>query len=78
MFVQRALGFTFSPSSTSPRLFKMSRRLAIADTVRFNFRAIEGLSIFESISARSCASSAGIHGRPAGRGPCFILTSRCA
>jgi len=38
---------TFSPSSTSRRLFKMSRRLAIADTVRFNFRAIEGLSIFE-------------------------------
>jgi hypothetical protein len=37
----------------------MDRRLAIADTVRFNFRAIEDLSIFESSSARSCASSAG-------------------
>jgi hypothetical protein len=67
--------FAFSPLSTSPRLFKMDRRLAIADTVRFNFRAIEGLSIFESSSARSCESSAGVHGWLAGRGPRFILLS---
>ena len=71
----RAHFFTFTPISTIPRLFKMSRRLAIADTVRFNFRAIEGLSIFDSSSARSCASSAGIHGWLAGRGPRFILPS---
>jgi hypothetical protein len=76
--ISRSYFFAFSPSSTSPRLFKMSRRLAIADTVRFNFRAIEGLSIFESSSARSCASSAGVHGRLAGRGPSFISPSPSA
>jgi len=54
----------------------MDRRLAIANTVRFNFRAIEGLSIFESSSARSCASSAGVlvGQRGAGLGSfCFHL-----
>src|SRR4029077_13550971 len=49
------------PISTSRRLLKMDRRLAIADTVRFNFRAIMALSNFESSSDRSCASSAGVH-----------------
>src|ERR1700730_14592196 len=48
------------PISTSRRLLKMDRRLAIADTVRFNFRAIESLSVFESSSAS--ASSAGLWG----------------
>jgi hypothetical protein len=64
--------------STRRRLSKMTRRLAIADTVRFNFRAIEALSIFESSNARSCASSAGVHGWPAGRGPSLISLSPSA
>jgi len=51
--------FAFSPSSTGRRLFKMVRRLAIADTVRSNFGAMEAMSIFESVIAKSCASSAG-------------------
>ena len=64
--------------STSRRLFKMALRLRMAGTVRFNFRAIKTLSIFESNSAKSCASSAGVHGRPLGRGPSFILLSPSA
>jgi len=51
----------------------MALRLRMAGTVRFNFRAIKALSIFESNSANSCVSSAGVHGRPLGRGPSFIL-----
>src|SRR5258708_20940651 len=56
----------------------MALRLRMAGTVRFNFRAIKALSIFESNSANSCASSAGVHGRPLGRGPSFILLSPSA
>ena len=56
----------------------MALRLRITGTVRFNFRAIRALSIFESNSANSCASSAGVHGRPLGRGPSFILLSPSA
>jgi len=74
----RHFPFAFSPSSTRRRFFKMDRCLAIADTVRFNFRAIDGLSIFESSSARSCASSAGVHRRPVGRGPIIISPSPSA
>ena len=40
------------------RLFKVRLRLPMADTVRFNFRAIKALSIFESSNVKSCASSA--------------------
>jgi hypothetical protein len=69
------LDFTFSPSSTCRRLFKMTRRLRMAGTVRFSFRAIEAPSIFESSSARSYSSSARVHGWPAGRGPSFISLS---
>jgi hypothetical protein len=47
-------------------------RLVIADTVRFNFRAIKTLSVFEASSAKSCASSAGVHRRPWGSGPFLI------
>jgi hypothetical protein len=54
------------------------RRMVVALTVRFSFRAIEGLSIFDSSSAKSCASSAGVHGRPLGRGPSFISLSPSA
>jgi hypothetical protein len=36
--------------------------MVIAATVRFSFRAIKGLSIFDSSNAKSCASSAGVHG----------------
>jgi hypothetical protein len=65
--------FAFSPSSTSRRLFKMVLRLRMAGTVRFNSQAITAISIFESSSAKNCASSAGVHARLAGRGPSFIL-----
>jgi hypothetical protein len=47
------------------------RRAVIAMTVRFSFRAIK-ISIFEFSSAKSCASSSSVHGRPLGRGPSFI------
>jgi hypothetical protein len=50
-------------------------RVCMAETVRFNFLAIEGLSILESSNAKSCASSSGVHSRPLGRGPVFILLS---
>ena len=39
--------FAFSPNSARRRSFKMALRLLMADTVRFNFRAIKVLSIFE-------------------------------
>jgi hypothetical protein len=38
-------------------------RVVMAMMVRFSFRAIEAVSIFEFSSAKSCASSAGVHGR---------------
>ena len=41
-------------------------RVRMAPSVRFSFRAIEGLSIFEFISAKSCSSSAGNQGLPLG------------
>jgi hypothetical protein len=47
----------------------------MATTVRFSFRAIKGLSIFDSSNAKSCASSSGVHGRLMGRGPRFISLS---
>jgi hypothetical protein len=47
-------------------------RVVMAMTVRFSFRAIKGLSIFDSSNAKSCASSWGVHGRPMGRGPSLI------
>jgi hypothetical protein len=50
-------------------------RALMAMTVHFSFRAIKGLSIFDSSNAKSCASSAGVHGRPLGRGPSFIAAS---
>jgi hypothetical protein len=53
-------------------------RVVIATTVRFSFRAIKGLSIFDSSNAKSRASSSGVHGRPLGRGPSFILFSLSA
>jgi hypothetical protein len=49
------------PPRSNWRLLKMDRRLAIAETVRFNFRAIKALPIFKSSSAKSCASSAGVY-----------------
>jgi hypothetical protein len=67
--------FAFSPSSTRRRLFRVRLRVRMANTVRFNFRAIKALSIFKSSNAKSCASSGGVHGRLAGRGPSFILLS---
>jgi hypothetical protein len=45
----------------------------MAPTVRFSFRAIKGLSIFDSSNAKSCASSSGVHGRLMGRGPSLIV-----
>jgi hypothetical protein len=50
-------------------------RVVMAMMVRFSFRAIEAVSIFEFSSAKSCASSAGVHGRPLGLGPSFIFIS---
>src|SRR5258706_8477158 len=50
----------------------------MAGTVRFSFRAINGLSMSDASNAKSCASSAGVHGRPLGRGPSFILLSPSA
>jgi hypothetical protein len=47
-------------------------RVVMAMMVRFSFRAIEAVSIFEFSSAKSCASCSGVHGRPLGRGPSFI------
>jgi len=54
---------------------RMVTRACMAETVRFNFRAIEGLSILEFSNKRSFASSSGVHSRPLGRGPVFILLS---
>jgi hypothetical protein len=42
---------------------RTTRRVVMAPTVRFSFRAIKALSIFDSSNAKSCASSAGVHGR---------------
>jgi hypothetical protein len=50
----RAHFFAFSPISTRRRLFKMTRRLAIADTVRFNFWATK-LCPFSSRAAPEVA-----------------------
>src|SRR5213078_1440865 len=47
----------------------------MACTDRFSFRAIDGLSRPDASNAKSCASSAGVHGRPVGRGPSFIWLS---
>src|SRR4029453_269748 len=44
----------------------------MACTDRFSFRAIDSLSRPDASNAKSCASSAGVHGRPVGRGPSFI------
>jgi hypothetical protein len=57
---------------------RILNRVLTAITVRFSFSAIEGLSIFVSSNARSCASSSGVHGRPLGRGPVFICPSPSA
>jgi hypothetical protein len=64
----------FSPSSTS-RLFRWLFRLVMACTLRCSFRAIKVMSIFDSSNAKSCASSAGVQGRPVGRGSSFIWLS---
>ena len=48
---------------------RTTRRVVMAPTVRFSFRAIKALSIFDSSNAKSCPSSSGVHGRPLGRGP---------
>jgi hypothetical protein len=61
-----------------PFALRTFSRVVMATTVRFSFRAIEGLSIFEFSRAKSCASSAGVHGRPLGCGPSFISLSDCA
>src|SRR5438445_13258018 len=58
--------FAFSPSSTSRPLF------------RWLFRLVDGLSRPDASNAKSCASSAGDHGRPVGRGPSFIWLSPSA
>jgi hypothetical protein len=60
-----------TPSSdhSFPFALRTFSRVVMAIMVRFSFRAIEGLSIFEFSSAKSCASSAGVHGRPLGAGP---------
>src|SRR5258705_11867716 len=50
----------------------------MACTDRFSFRAIEGLCRPDASKVKSCASSAGVHGRPVGRGPSFILLSPSA
>src|SRR5258706_3142648 len=47
----------------------------MASTDRFSFRAIDGLSRPDASNVKSCASSAGVHGRPVGRGPSFISAS---
>jgi hypothetical protein len=47
--------------------FRFDFRLAIACTHRCSFRAIDGLSRPDANNAKSCASSAGVHGRLAGR-----------
>src|SRR5258708_38825706 len=70
--------FAFSPSSTSRPLFRWLFRLVMACTDRFSFRAIDGLSRPDASNAKSCASSAGVHGRPVGRGPSFIWLSPSA
>jgi hypothetical protein len=44
----------------------------MACTDRFSFRAIDGLSRPDASNAKSCSSSAGVQGRPVGRGPSFI------
>src|SRR5258705_11670705 len=67
--------FAFSPSSTRRRLFKTYLRVRTACTVRFSLRAIRSWSILESSNAKSCSSSAGVQGRPVGRGPSFIWLS---
>src|SRR6266404_4794016 len=67
--------FAFSPSSTSRPLFRWLFRLVMACTDRFSFRAIDGLSRPDASNVKSCASSAGVHGRPVGRGPSFIWLS---
>jgi hypothetical protein len=74
----RALFPLLPQPSTGRCLFKMALRLRMAGTVRFNFRAIKAVSIFESSSANSCASAAGVHGWPLGRGPSFIWLSPSA
>src|SRR5258706_12783881 len=70
--------FAFSPSSTSRHLFKTYLRVRTACTVRFSLRAIRSFSILESGNAKSCSSSAGVQGRPVGRGPSFISPSPSA
>jgi hypothetical protein len=51
-------------------------RVVMAMMVRFSFRAIEGVSIFEFSSAKSCASSAGKHALAApSRGAAGYLTT---
>src|SRR5258705_13317588 len=70
--------FAFSPSSTSRPLFRWLFRLVMACTDRFSFRAIDGLSRPDASNVKSCASSAGVHGRPVGRGPSFIWLSPSA
>src|SRR6266478_8197932 len=70
--------FAFSPSSTSRPLFRWLFRLAMACTDLFSFRAIDGMSRPDASNVKSCASSAGVHGRPVGRGPSFILLSPSA
>src|SRR6476646_3506355 len=50
----------------------------MACTDRFSFRAIDGLSRPDASNVKSCASSAGVQGRPVGRGPSFILLSLSA
>jgi hypothetical protein len=55
--------------------FSLLLRVSIADSVRCSFRAIEAVSIFAAISARSCSSSSDVHDRRLGRGPVFILLS---
>src|SRR6266436_6254724 len=50
----------------------------MACTDRFSFRAIDGLSRPDASNVKSCASSAGVHGRPVGRGPSFIWLSPSA
>src|SRR5258707_15774099 len=50
----------------------------MACTDRFSFRAIDGLSRPDASNVKSCASSAGVHGRPVGRGPRFIWLSPSA
>jgi hypothetical protein len=59
----------------TPVALRTDSRLLMAVTVRFSFRAIKSLSIFDSGNAKSCASSWGVHGRPLGRGPSFISVS---